>query len=329
MKKAAQLLLLLLALLCIGETVEAAAASRQSRPSPKYVRLEEWGRANRFTVRSDFRSNSIVLSNRIAQMVFTVDPRKDRTKMQLNGVQISLAFPVFHQKGNTYVAQTDVSETLAPILSPPRNPSGVKVRTICIDPGHGGKDPGYRVGSNYEKRYTLLLAQEVRTLLTQAGFEVVLTRSTDYFVDRDARPDLARKRKADLFVSLHFNAFPASAAIKGVEVYCLTPAGAYSSNSGGEGDTRWVSGNRNNDKNMLLAYQIQKELVESLPVEDRGIKRARFDVLCSAAMPAVLVEGGFMSNPTEGKRIADPAYRRQMARAIVDGIKAYQRAVNG
>lgn len=330
MKFTAQLLLVLLALLCIGNQPTFAAAPRPAqRSQPKYVRLEEWARANHFQVRPNRKTYSIELSNRVARMVFTVDPRKDRTKMQLNGVQISLAFPVFSRNGFTYVAQTDITGTLAPILAPPKNPSGVKVDTICIDPGHGGKDPGYRVGSNYEKRYTLLLAQEVSAMLKQAGFTVVLTRSTDYFVDRDVRPEIARKRKADLLVSLHFNAFPSSSLIKGVETYCLTPAGAYSSNSGGKGDTRWVPGNRNNDRNMLLAYHIQKQLVRTLPVEDRGIKRARFDVLAGASMPAALVEGGFMSNPAEGRRIADPAYRKQMARAIVDGILAYKKAVNG
>jgi N-acetylmuramoyl-L-alanine amidase len=80
---------------------------------------------------------------------------------------------------------------------------------------------------------------------------------------------------------------------------------------------------------MLLAYQIQKSLVRNLQIEDRGIKRARFEVLHLAAMPAILIEGGFMSNPAEGRKIYDPSYRRQMARAIVDGIVAYKGTVKG
>lgn len=331
MKYAARLLLSLLVLLCIGSvtTTYAAAAKGTQSSQTKYVRLEEWGRANHFQVRFNTRLATVELSNRLARMVFTVDPRKDRSRMQLNGIQVALAFPIILRSGSPYIAQTDVTETLAPILTPKKNPAGVKIDTICIDPGHGGKDPGYRVGSTYEKRYTLLLAQELSAMLKQAGFQVVLTRNTDYFVERTTRTDVARRKKADLFVSLHFNAFPSSTAIKGVETYCLTPSGAYSSNSGGKGDTRWVAGNRNNERNMLLAYQIQKQLVRSLPVEDRGIKRARFDVLANASMPAVLVEGGFMSNPTEMRRIADPAYRKKMARAIADGIIAYKKAVNG
>ena len=114
-----------------------------------------------------------------------------------------------------------------------------------------------------------------------------------------------------------------------METYCLTPAGAFSSNAGGEGSTGWVTGNRNSEKNLLLAYQLQKSLVQTLSPEDRGVKRARFEVLRLATVPAVLIEGGFMSHPAEGRKILDPAYRKKMARAIVDGILAYKRAVKG
>ena len=78
---------------------------------------------------------------------------------------------------------------------------------------------------------------------------------------------------------------------------------------------------------MLLAYEIHRKLVRKLSTEDRGVKRARFLVLRNAAMPAVLVEGGFMSHPVEGKRILDKAYRRKMAKAIVEGILSYKRIV--
>jgi N-acetylmuramoyl-L-alanine amidase len=106
----------------------------------------------------------------------------------------------------------------------------------------------------------------------------------------------------------------------------LTPAGAPSSNARGEGaGAGSFAGNRSNDKNIFLAYQLQKSLTKNLAVEDRGVHRARFWVLRDAPMPAVLIEAGFLSNPAEGKKISDPAYRRQMARAIVDGIIAYKK----
>ena len=78
---------------------------------------------------------------------------------------------------------------------------------------------------------------------------------------------------------------------------------------------------------MLLAYQLEKSLVRNLGCEDRGVKRARFEVLRAAEMPAVLIEGGFMSHSAEAKKIYDAGYRRQMAQAIVEGILAYRRLV--
>jgi N-acetylmuramoyl-L-alanine amidase len=117
--------------------------------------------------------------------------------------------------------------------------------------------------------------------------------------------------------------------VQGVEIFSCTPAGATSTNARGEGDTSWVDGNRNDGKSLLLAYQLQKSVVRGLRAEDRGVKRARFAVLREATMPAVLIEGGFMSHPREGAKIFDPAYRREMARAIVDGILSYRNAVRG
>ena len=109
----------------------------------------------------------------------------------------------------------------------------------------------------------------------------------------------------------------------------LTPAGAPSTNAGGEGGgAGWFAGNRFNDQNMLLAYQVQKALARQLGIEDRGVHRARFAVLRDAVMPAVLIEAGFMSHPTEGRKIFSASYRREIARAIVEGIMSYRQSGN-
>ena len=295
-----------------------------------YVRLGGWARANEFAVRWLERDRSLQLSNRLARLVFNVDPRLDCRRAAINGVEVWLAFPILYRNGATYISQLDLEDTLAPVLSPPANPPGLKVKTICLDPGHGGNDPGYRLGSRNEKDYTLWLGQELRDQLKRLGFTVLMTRGTDVKVPLDVRPELARRRGADLFISLHFNSAGAHhPEVDGTEVYCLTPEGAFSTNAGGEGNTRWCAGNRHNEKNMLLAYHIQKALVKHLGVDDRGVKRARYEVLRDAAMPAILIEAGFMSNPAESRRIFDPAYRRRMAQAIVEGILVYKRIVRG
>jgi N-acetylmuramoyl-L-alanine amidase len=227
------------------------------------------------------------------------------------------------------LAQLDVQTVLHPLLSPGKSRTGETLKTICLDPGHGGKDPGNKVGPYVEKKYTLLLAQEVGRQLTRAGVKVFMTRSSDTFIELEQRPEIAKRNNADLFISLHFNSAESSrTVVRGAEVYCMTPAGASSTNARGEGGGAGsFLGNRFNDKNLCLAYQVQKALTRDLSVEDRGVRRARFVVLRDANMPAVLIEAGFMSHPEEGKRIFDVGYRRQMAGAIVEGILAYKRSV--
>ena len=292
-----------------------------------YVPLADWARGNGFYGFTLNRGEEIVLTNRTMRLVFDVDS----AQAQINGVNVRLSFPVANAKGVPLIAQLDLDKTIRPLLFPSRYVDPKKITTICLDPGHGGKDSGNRVGFGFfghsEKTYTLLLALELRDQLKKLGFNVLLTRSSDTFVDLPVRPALANKHGADLFISLHFNATQTGKdEVEGPETYCITPVGAASSNAQGEGGGDGATmANRYENKSLLLAYQMEKSLVRSLGVEDRGVRRARFAVLRDAAMPAILIEGGYMTNPTEGKKIYDAAYRKQMAAAMVRGIVAYQR----
>ena len=290
-----------------------------------YVRLSEWARANHCDSGWLKRDETFQVSNRQAKILLTVDSRET----ELNGVEVLLSFPLVDQAGAAYISQLDARATLQPMLFPPKNAAGTKIRSVCLDPGHGGKDPGEQTGSNAEKKFTLLLADEVRKQLSHAGLKASLTRSSDKFVDLPDRPEIARQRGADLFVSLHFNSSKtARESVHGSEVYCLTPQGANSTNDAGEaGDTSWCVGNRNNDKNVYLAYQLQRALTRGAGVGDHGVRRARYAVLRDAVMPAVLVEAGFLSHPEESRKILTSAYRRQLAHALVEGLMAYKHQV--
>lgn len=288
----------------------------------EYVKLSDWADAAQFDLKWTRRDEEITVTSRWSKMVFTVDS----AKATLNGIQLTLSFPIARKGSDAYVTPLDLKTAILPVLYPAKNPPGQKIETVALDPGHGGKDPGYQQGREQEKKQTLLLAQEVQQMLKDAGVKAVLTRSNDVYIDPNERPDVAKRLGADLFVSLHFNYAPGDA--HGVETYCMTPAKASSSNSHGEGaDTGSRDGNKNDEKNMLLAYQLQKSIVKSTGIDDRGVKRARFAVLKNSDIPAVLIENGFLSDPSELKRIVDPDYRRQHARAIVDGILAYKKLV--
>jgi N-acetylmuramoyl-L-alanine amidase len=326
--KLAQLLVLMAA--CAGWQGEALAqgwpghSGRLDVYGKSFVPLADWAGKNNFSIRWLSPGNTVQLANRETRITISRDTRE----AELNGVDVCLSYPMVVRNGAGYISQVDLETAIGPILFPAKNPRGAIVRNIVIDPGHGGKDPGEQDGSHKEKTYTLLLGQELRDELIHAGFNASLTRTADTFVPLPERPEIARRRNADLFISLHWNTLPGNRSVQGAQTFCLTPAGASSSNAGGSlFGADGSMGNRNNAKNMLLAYCLQKSLLHMPGVEDRGVRRARYWVLREAMMPAVLIEGGFMSNPAESKRIYDPAYRRQMARAIVDGIIAYKRAV--
>jgi N-acetylmuramoyl-L-alanine amidase len=130
---------------------QLAAAPRKGNTRPTYVSLGEWARANVFTVHWLERDKTLELTGHGSRLVFNVEARSDARRAQINGVQVRLACPILYQNGRASIAQIDLSETLGPILSPPTNPRGFNVKTICLDAGHGGSDPGYQVGSNDEK----------------------------------------------------------------------------------------------------------------------------------------------------------------------------------
>lgn len=291
-----------------------------------YVRLDDWARAVGGQVRWTVPRQDVRVTLSSGALSFTVDSRRASVK----GTDVSLSVPVALRNGFAYIGAVDVTHTLNPILAPPKNVAGRKVQNIVLDPGHGGKDPGNMEGRRQEKQFTLMFAKELAELLTKAGFKASLTRTADTSLDLPERAAIARRRGADLLLSLHFNSadFAGGSAVKGAETYCMTPVRTSSTNARGEGAGAGAyPGNRFDSKNVLLAYLLQKAITEKTGAEDRGVKRARFQVLRSAEMPAALIEAGFMTNPTDAKRIYDAAQRRLMAQAIVDGVLAYKRMV--
>jgi N-acetylmuramoyl-L-alanine amidase len=291
-----------------------------------YVRLDDWARANGYPFKWTVPKREARITTPGGSLVFQADARKIRVK----GVLVWVTAPLVVKNNSIYIGSADLTGTLHPILFPPKLTSPRPIKTIVLDPGHGGRDPGNQEGRQQEKFYTLALARELSALLNKAGFKVFLTRNFDLSLDLPGRPELARRRGADLFISLHFNSAdgPGSANVQGAEVYCMTPPRASSTNARGEGaGTGSFSGNRFDARNVLLAYQIQRALTQKAGSEDRGVKRARFAVLRAADMPAVLIEAAFMTHTGDARRIFDRTERQHLAAAIADGIADYKRLV--
>lgn len=228
--------------------------------------------------------------------------------------------------------------------------SGKRFIVVAVDAGHGGEDPG-AMGPNRlrEKDVTLSIAKElVAAINAQPGFTGKLTRSGDYFIPLKKRRDLARNMKADLFVSIHADAFTKASA-RGASVFALSQNGATSETArflaqrenesdliGGVGDISL------DDKDQVLAgvlvdlsmtatlnssLQVGHHVLNSMGgiahLHKRHVEQAGFMVLKSPDVPSILVETGFISNPEESRKLATPAYRKQMAQSVFKGIKQH------
>ena len=245
----------------------------------------------------------------------------------IGGIKVFLTEALTLIKGNLAIDRVDYDKVLVPLIWRNKAPFGIGFRRIVIDPGHGGKDPGImsKMYNYAEKSATLDTALRLKIILEKLGFEVLLTREKDNFVDLSDRCDYANKVKADLFISLHFNgAGPKDTTTSGFETYCLTVAGESSTNQSKKTASGiMLPGNRLDALNVLLAWSVQIRAVQKLGTEDRAVKRARFAVLKSLNCPGILVEGGFVSSQTEGAQIADPNYRQKLAESIATGIIDY------
>jgi len=321
------LAVLLFTLLTAGFNASSASLSTHRVQNREYARLVDWARIRGFKAFCNPSSREVVVTNATTR----IELRIDGSRVEFNNVSLWFSYPVLLSQGQVLVSIQDLRGVLDALVVPRHLPKGKSIRTVCLDPGHGGKEPGQKAGSRVEKTYTLSLALEVRSRLVQQGYNVILTRRDDSYVDHPDRTALAKRADADLFVSLHYNASPeAGSDANGIEVYAMTPEGARSTNvSADVGSLRAWAGNEADSQNVLLAYYLQRALLKRLPgSEDRGVRRARFLVLRLAEMPAVLIEGGFMSNPSDARWIYSETGRKKMANAIVEGINAYKRQID-
>lgn len=219
---------------------------------------------------------------------------------------------------------------------------GLTVRTIMLDPGHGGKDPGAQAGGIEEKQFTLAMAKRVGALLRKKGFVVHYTRTGNSYISLQKRPDLANAKKADLFISIHANA-NANAAVRGLETYYLDEAKTH--------DAALVAARENSVsvKNISdvqfivtdlmlsskvkeshhLAECVHRGILQRLkgakkPAHSNGVRSAPFYVLVGARMPAILVEFGYITNSADAGNLKSEAYLQHQAEGLVDGILQYK-----
>lgn len=246
---------------------------------------------------------------------------------RIDGVKHWLSFPLIYFAGQFHISRMDLSKTIDPVMRPQRIPNLQALHTVVLDPGHGGHDRGAVNRYGAEKNYALDLSRRIRPYLQQAGYRVVITRSRDQFIPLEGRPAVAsRLGDGTIFVSIHFNsAGQTSSRATGFEVFTMTPRGAPNSHEDFVTRRSFSAelGHRADHASQILATSIHHAMLGRVPMFDRGVKRARFAVLRRATTPAVLVEGGFMSNPQEARKIHSAAWRERLAESIAMGIIGY------
>jgi N-acetylmuramoyl-L-alanine amidase len=246
---------------------------------------------------------------------------------QVNGRNVHLGFPTIEAQNDLYVSQLDWQFILAPLLSPERTASRTrKVKTIVIDPGHGGKDPGAvnPTLNLQEKVLNLQVSLHLAKKLKSHGYRVFLTRKDDSFLTLEERTQVARRRKADLFLSIHFNASPTPGP-SGIETFAYTLLNQPS--TGREdvvaSDLIYRRANRNDAANSLLAFLLQDSLLAKTGERDRGVKRARFVVIEDLDCPGALVELGFINHPETASKFNQPTYLETLSEALTESILRY------
>ena len=240
-----------------------------------------------------------------------------------NGYKFHLGFAPTATNGVPFIHSLDADKNLAPLLQVNR-PISRGRGVIVLDPGHGGADNGTKsiIANRFEKDYTLDWARRLKPLLEARGWKVVLTRSTDRAVELSDRVFIAEQQQADLFISLHLNSAAAGAA--GLETYCLTPVGMASTLTRNFPDPANIvlPGNSQDQQNMHLAMRVHRSLLQSVGMADRGVQRARFmAVLKTQQRPAVLIEGGYLSDRNESRQLDNPEYRQKLALAVAKALE--------
>ncbi|MAS92848.1 MAG: hypothetical protein CMO55_06585 [Verrucomicrobiales bacterium] len=260
----------------------------------------------------------------------TVRFKEDRREALIDGVRYWMSFPARKRGSNFYISSLDAKKLLQPALQPSQIYIPKKVDTVVIDPGHGGRDTGAKSAYGLEKDYTLDISNRLHDILEEKGITAICTRTEDKFIPLENRPTIANEIDNSVFVSIHMNSSSPGSNAKGIEVFSFTPQGGPSTADAYDPDAvkRYWPGNALDDASFVLADTVHRHLIDDVNAFDRGVKRARFKVLKHAEVPAILIEGGFLTNDEDATRIDSAEWRQKFAQSIAEGILAYTEYAN-
>ncbi|BDS06240.1 hypothetical protein NT6N_12800 [Oceaniferula spumae] len=272
----------------------------------------------------------------------TLENKKVKIRMRsgsqqcyMNGVLFIMSHPIVPYSGKYLISRTDLVKLIDPVMRPSYISSAKPFKTVVVDAGHGGHDSGSTGHFSYEKTYTLTVARLLRDELQRKGYNVVMTRDSDVFISLSNRVRIANKYKNAIFLSIHFNSGQSRA--NGIETFTVSPVGVPHLGRGvRERDFNLVPGNIMDSASIALATAVHSrtllylnnEAGNNFKISDRGIKRARFNVLTGIEIPAILLEGGFLSNRTEAAKVHSPVYQKTLAAAVARAVDVYRNSIS-
>lgn len=276
--------------------------------------------ADFYGLASQYTKKGVVLYSATRRVEMFYEKREG----SINGTKTYFLAPVLYLDKRPYITEADFLRVIDPALRT-RISRKQTIRTIMIDPGHGGSDPGAKGPVQSEKQVNLMIAVKLRRALEKLGFRVIMTRTGDTFPALKDRTDMAKKYKPDLFISIHCNS-AANSSVRGIETFLVTPAGACSTADKTPQSTRY-SGNAHDQNNYRLAFDVHRSLLKFTGCEDRGVRHARFYVLRNSVCPSILIECGFLSNDSEGRLLASNERQNKIVAGILSGLARYMEAV--
>lgn len=307
-----------------GESIAPPVEPPKTLPSAAltgWVLLKNWCSQNGLAepkISISATSTNVEIGN--SKGIFAFEP--PRRNARWNGVLIGMGFPLQITNGAAFAHALDLEKVVRPLMvaAPARKPGGI----VVIDAGHGGENMGARSHDKkaWEKEMTLDWARRVQKLLSGSQWRVEMTREADMDLTLTQRVAFAEMKKADLFISLHFNSFSTQDEA-GLETYCITPQGMSSHLTRGYPDEieSSLANNRYDIENLALAHDLHVAMLKKTGRKDRGVRRARFmTVLREQKRPAVLLEGGYLSNPEEAELIEGAEYRQKLAEAVAEAL---------
>jgi len=293
-------------------------------PVATWTSLNRWAAENKLAAPRKVTSSPLVcyaINSAKGTLTLVIGSREATWR----GMEIHLGFAPEIIDDQIFIHGLDLQKNLEPLLLGQPLHFATN-RVLVLDPGHGGVNVGTHslLDGRFEKEFTLDWARRIKSLLATNGWTVLLTRTNDADISLSNRVAFAEAHHADVFISLHFNSAAPDTRQNGLETYLLTPTGMPSTLTRGYSDlwTEHFPNNTFDEANLRLAVQLQAALLRATGEEDRGIRRARFmGVLTGQKRPAVLIEGGYLSNPHEAGKIEIAEFREKLAEAIANALK--------